>query len=509
MSVGCATESAKNIVKGSRFHEGEVLLEQVKQLYSLAPIGISASLMNSVIAFFIMREVLPYRLLIPWLAAVLGISALRMGLVFWFRSEAPESAAAPAWKFRFQISLILIGLAWGSIALVPFSFSLAHQVFLAFVLGGMAAGASSTFSKIRHGDAYFSIPALLPLTVHFLLIGDPFHHAMAAMAFLYITLLSQISRHNYRVNRDSLQLNFDNQDMIESLTMAKEAVENLNAQLCAENKARREAEALLTANQAQLELIVEERTADLVQARDAAEAGNRAKSEFLANMSHEMRTPLAGLLGMIKLVLDMEISAEERELLEMAQRSADSLLRIIADLLDFSSLEAGSLKFECKAFSLAETVQSALEVVAISARTRGLQLSWQVDQELPQLLTGDGGRLRQVLVNLLGNAVKFTPKGGIELAVRPLPDSEGRSFLLFSVKDTGVGIPADQLEKIFDKFTQIDSSLTKNHGGTGLGLALSRQIVEKMGGSIWVESSIGLGSTFFFTLPQLPALKAV
>jgi signal transduction histidine kinase len=222
-------------------------------------------------------------------------------------------------------------------------------------------------------------------------------------------------------------------------------------------------------------------------------------------MSHEMRTPLAGVLGMVRLVLDMEIGAEERELLEMAQRSAGSLLRIIADLLDFSRLEAGMMRFEWKPFSISQVVRSAVEVVSLSARERGLQLSWKVEQSLPEQMEGDAGRVRQVLVNLLGNAVKFTPRGGIEVTAAPLDSAEtGDGFILFSVKDTGVGIAADQLENIFGKFTQLDTSLTRSYGGTGLGLALSRQIVERMGGRIWVESSAGQGSTFYFTVPRVP-----
>jgi signal transduction histidine kinase len=511
--------------------EKQILKEQVRQLYALAPLGFVATVMNSVIVFVVMREVAPASLLLPWLAAVLVITGLRGLLVARFRRTDLDRDDPATWSRRFTASLVAVGLAWGCIGLVPFTFSLAHQVFLAFVLGGMAAGASSTFSKIRHGFAAFSIPTLVPLALHFLLLGDNFHLAMALMTLLFLVLLGKISRHNYGVNRTSLLLRFENREMIETLKRAKDDVDVLNLRLMEEIKAKEVAEAELRLYHGQLERTVEERTADLLSAneklrseieerkqieaalqqaqekltaaKDAAEAGSVAKSEFLANMSHEMRTPLAGTLGMIGLVLDTEIGSEERQLLEMAKRSSESLLRIIDDVLDFSRIEAGKMRFERKRFRVRQVVATAVEVVSLSAVEKGLGLSWEVDDAV-QEVEGDEGRLRQVLINLLGNAVKFTEKGSIDLTVSRAP-AEGGDFLLFTVRDTGVGISADQLESIFGKFTQIDSSLTRKYGGTGLGLALSRQIVEKLGGKIWAESAVGAGSTLHFTLPaELP-----
>jgi signal transduction histidine kinase len=248
----------------------------------------------------------------------------------------------------------------------------------------------------------------------------------------------------------------------------------------------------------------------LQEAKEAAEAASAAKTEFLANMSHEMRTPLAGAMGMINLVMEMKLGMEERELLEMAKRSTDSLLRLISDLLDFSRLEAGAIQFEKGVFPLPEVVKTSIEVVSIQAREKGLRLLMEVDERVPKRVDGDEGRLRQVLVNLLGNSVKFTQHGEVEVSVGSFHDSEaqGRNFLLFSVRDTGIGIPPDQLERIFGKFTQVDASTTRKYGGAGLGLALSRQIVEKMGGRIWAESRIGEGSVFHFTYPLEPAYLA-
>lgn len=509
-----------------------IFAEQVKQLYRLAPLGMVATLVNALLVFFVMNDVLHHRLSILWLLVIALVTLLRGLLGFQYAKHQPEPAQARLWANRFLVGLGAIGAAWGSIG--GFSFaeaSMAHQVFIVFVLGGMAAGASTTFATVRHAYLAFSVPALVPLVVHFVLIQDTFHYLMAAMTTLFGFLLWRISLHNYSINRDSLLLSYENREMIETLKQAKERVEGLNSQLMEEIAARLEAEAALRGNQEQLEKLVEVRTADLVSSNEQlkkeieerkqyeqallqaserlavaqrqSEAANRAKTEFLANMSHEMRTPLAGALGMIRLVLDMNIGAEERQLLEMAKRSADSLVRIIADLLDFSRLEAGVMTFEDKPFLLKEVVRSAVEVVSLVAKEKGLSLSWSVNAAVPEQLRGDEGRLRQVLVNLLGNAVKFTERGRIEVSIgtfEPL-EAQGEQYVEFSVRDTGVGIPADQLERIFDRFTQVDSSLTRRHGGTGLGLALTRQIVEKMGGSIWAESVVGSGSTFHFTVP--------
>jgi signal transduction histidine kinase len=506
-------------MRDHRLQEKEVLKEQVKQLYYLAPIGLTATVSNSLFVFLVMKEVTSTRTLGAWLAALLAVTLLRGSLFTAFRRVNLDLADARIWGRRFTISLFLVGVVWGCIGLLPFSFSIAHQVFLAFVLGGMAAGASSAFSKLKWEYWAYSIPALTPLALHFFLIHDAFHYAMGAMVLLYLVLLGRLAKHNYAINRSSLLLRFENVEMIESLKGAKEALEASNRQLSEEIRAKMEAEAELRAHHEQLERMVRERTADLIaaneelqeaqakltKAKEAAEAGNLAKSEFLANMSHEMRTPLAGVLGMIRLVLDMKIGEEERSLLGMARHSAESLLRIIGDLLDFSRLEAGMMKFENKPFSVSEALRTAVEVVSFSAQERGLRLSWQVEDALPEV-EGDQGRVRQVLVNLLGNAVKFTERGGIEVSAARFhdPQAPAGDFILFTIRDTGVGIEAGQLERIFGKFTQIDSSLTRKHGGTGLGLALSRQIVEKAGGRIWAESEVGSGSVFYFTIPIAP-----
>ena len=259
----------------------------------------------------------------------------------------------------------------------------------------------------------------------------------------------------------------------------------------------------------ELETRVEQRTAELSKAKDAAEVASRAKSEFLANMSHEIRTPLNGVIGMTDLALDTYLTSEQSEYLETVKLSGDSLLTVINDVLDFSKIEAGKIDLEVLDFNLRDCLESTLKTLALRADEKGLELLCEIMPEVPETVRGDAARLRQIIINLAGNSIKFTERGEVSVKAS-INGEEGPDHILhFIVSDTGIGIPIEKQKMIFEPFSQADTSTTRKYGGTGLGLTISTRLVGMMGGKIWLESEVGHGSQFHFTARMATSEKKV
>lgn len=426
---------------------------------------------------------LPSLVLSVWLSTMIFLSfcsAIVQYFGLYKRDDLFYSAdVAKRW---YLLAVIFVAMGWGVASTLMFPHEQIGQIILAFILVGVSASGISYSNVVLVYFVYVGF-ILIPLVVRLFYIGGEIYYILSGMT---IFLLGAIILAAYRINKsstDALRLSLKNEDLIKNITRASKDLENLNRSLTSEIEYVRN---------------IEE---ELKKARDDAERMSRTKGEFLANMSHEIRTPMNGVIGTLQLLEDTSLTESQREYVNIAYKSADSLLSILNDILDLSKIEAGKLEFEAIPFDLREVINDVVVLHASKAEQMGIYLNSDIDEAVPKKVIGDPTRMRQVMVNLISNAIKFTSEGGVSIRVKLKLKDEKDALIRVEVKDTGIGIPESKHQKLFLSFSQADGSTTRKHGGSGLGLTIVRQLVEMMKGNLGIESEPGKGSKFWFVVP--------
>jgi two-component system, sensor histidine kinase and response regulator len=441
--------------------------EQVDMLYRLAPHALVMSMFGASIIFALFWQFADRTAMLLWFGALAVTWVGRYALVLAYRRAAPAPEQATRWGYCFCAATFCAGAVWGvaGTPLIPVA-SYSYQVIFAVI--NVAVVAIGIFSVYPWTSAYAALvlPFMLPSTITLLAKGDGESTILGLIMLFFVPIAISAARRLGKTNAESIQLRFDIAAMSEQRERDKQAAEI---------------------------------------AKRAAEDANRIKSEFLANMSHEIRTPMNGVLGMAELLLDTGLSEVQRRYALNVKNSGESLLHIINDILDFSKIEAGKMELDTVDFDVRETTEEVVELLASRAQAKGLELTCQIEDDVPAVLAGDPNRLRQVLINLVGNAIKFTERGEVGITVKRgsqcgVCAMPGGCVLHFAVRDTGIGISDEARERMFKAFTQADGSTSRRFGGTGLGLVISKQLIEMMGGEIEMQSRIGHGSTFSFTV---------
>ncbi len=434
--------------------------------------------------------------LVPWFFIVFCVYLMRLAFTRIHASPARSLLGPLTWNRVCVLLSAAAGLGWGSSAIWFFPVTQpAYQALVGNVLGGIAAGALGSNGQIVRAYWAWIVLAMCPYVIQCIRFGGHIGLFYALIGAIYMVFMC-VTAYRYAVDiEQTLRVRFENERLVSTLTEAKMQTESLNRDLLSEIEQRQQSE--LGARNAM----------------EKAEAANRAKSDFLATVSHEVRTPMNGILGMLSIVRNSPFNDSQKHRIDAAYLSAETLLGILNDILDFSKIEAGKLELESIDFNLHQSVEHVRGLFEENARKKNTRIRAVIEDGVPKFVRGDALRLRQILTNLVSNAVKFTSEGEVTIRVNACDNGDDAHTVSFCVRDTGIGIPPEAQSKLFLAFSQADQSINRKYGGTGLGLAICRRLVGMMGGTIGVESEPGKGSAFTFHIAmpkvQPPSRSAV
>ncbi len=468
--------------KASDFSD-RVMQTQVTRLIEGSGFGGLVGFIMAILWVVLLWNKLPHVVLSVWLGFMALLFVVRTIITYSrMYDQARKRAYVDIARRWYLLAVLITGAGWGVTSMLMFPYDRVEQIVLAFILAGVAAS-GVTLSNVAWVYSGFVGLALVPLMVRLFYIGGEVYYALSAMTGLFMVVMILAVYRMYLASSDALRLEYTNEELIQNLTLAGVELENMNKELTDEIE------------------YVKRMEKELKQAKDKAEEMSQAKGEFLANMSHEIRTPMNGVIGTLQLLADTDLGTTQQEYVDTAHKSAHSLLTILNDILDLSKIEAGKLNIERIPLDLREIISELITLHTMTAEEKCIQIYAEIDDQLPNAVTGDPTRIRQILANLISNALKFTEKGHVLLKADVVSADDEQAVIRFEVEDTGVGIEEEVKDKLFNEFTQADGSTTRKYGGTGLGLAIVKQLVEMMHGEFGVDSAPGEGSTFWFILP--------